>query len=99
MLCWANIFQVTFFNYTERQVPPAAHPQHSVTTQVHTRTHTHTDMHSHECADPFTLHRHTRIDIPCLEVEHLFFSTDPQEGKNARYGKPLRKKMHTYTDR
>lgn len=57
MLCWANIFQVTFFNYTERQVPPAAHPPAPSNNHTSTLTHTHTYTSTH-----------TRIHINVLTV-------------------------------
>lgn len=51
--------------------PPPALSNH---TSTHSRTHAHTDICIH--VNVLTLSprlRHTRVDIPCLAAEHLFF--------------------------
>lgn len=106
MLCWANIFQVTFFNYTERQVPQATNP--SVTT-TDARTHTH--MHSQKQSNLFTLppspcHSHTQPHIMCLAAKHLLIhgkslkhsNTAQVLGERAIYAKSSKETARRHID-
>lgn len=86
MLRWANIFQVTFFNYTERQVPQATNPP-ATTTQADTHTHTLPHMHSHKQTNLLTLppspcHSHTQPHSQCLATQHLPFHRKSSEHTN-----------------
>lgn len=71
MLRWANIFQVTFFNYTERHVPQATNPQQQPPKHTHTHIQFHTCTHINRLtSSPFPLHR----AIPTHTAMHSVFS-------------------------
>ncbi len=92
MLRWANIFQVTFFNYTERQVPQATNPP-ATTTQAHTHTLPH--MHSHKQTNLLTLPPFT-MPFPHTTPHPVFSSTasspPPQIFKTHKHSSDLGRK-------